>query len=68
MARALKKPGEIGEIASGAHADLIAISCKESKANPYDAILNHQGPVNEMWTSGQRIRICELKQGKTDIR
>jgi len=44
-ARALQLSGRIGELASGAVADLIAIPLKERAGDAYEIALHHQGPV-----------------------
>ncbi len=52
-ARALGMAGQIGEIAPGASADLIAIPAPAAKTNIYDAVLRHQGPVSASMINGQ---------------
>jgi aminodeoxyfutalosine deaminase len=54
-ARALGMQGQIGEIAPGAIADLIALPAPAARTNIYEAVLHHQGPVaasmiNGRWT------------------
>jgi aminodeoxyfutalosine deaminase len=51
-ARALGMAGQIGEIAPGAFADLIALPAPAARTNIYDAVLHHQGPVAACMING----------------
>jgi cytosine/adenosine deaminase-related metal-dependent hydrolase len=52
-ARALGLEGQVGEIASPALADLIALPFSGKLARVYDAILDHRGPVAASMIGGQ---------------
>ena len=51
-ARALHREGQIGELAVGACADLIAIPWKGRKANAHEVVLSHQGDVTVSMIAG----------------
>jgi cytosine/adenosine deaminase-related metal-dependent hydrolase len=44
-AEALGRRGQVGELAENALADLIAVPFAGSPARPFEAIIQHQGPV-----------------------
>lgn len=52
-ARALGMRGQLGELAKGAHADLIAIPFTGKKADIYDAVLHHRGHVAASMIGGR---------------
>lgn len=52
-ARALGMAGRIGEISSGAFADLIALPCREKLPDIYEAILHHRGDVAASLINGR---------------
>jgi aminodeoxyfutalosine deaminase len=52
-ARALGMQGQIGELAPGAFADLIALPAPPTRTRVYDTVLRHQGPVAASMIHGQ---------------
>jgi imidazolonepropionase-like amidohydrolase len=56
-ARAIGMPGELGEIAPGAHADLIALPYAGKIANAFDAIIEYSAPVSWVMVGGRLQRI-----------
>ena len=52
-ARALKRRGQLGKIAPGALADLIALPAAGSLGGVYEDIVNHDSPVSWMMIDGQ---------------
>lgn len=52
-ARALKRRGQLGKIAPGALADLIALPAPGSLGGVYEDIVNHDKPVSWMMIDGQ---------------
>jgi cytosine/adenosine deaminase-related metal-dependent hydrolase len=52
-ARALKRRGQLGKIAPGALADLIAVPAPGSLGGVYEDIVNHDEPVSWMMIDGQ---------------
>ncbi len=47
----------LGSLAEGFQADCIAIPCPESVTDPYEAILNHTGPVKHCWIAGREVQV-----------
>jgi aminodeoxyfutalosine deaminase len=56
-ARAIGLPGELGEIAPGAHADLIAIPYAGKIGDTFDALIEYSAPVSWMMVGGRAQRI-----------
>jgi cytosine/adenosine deaminase-related metal-dependent hydrolase len=52
-ARALRRRGQLGKIAPGAFADLIALPAAGSLAGVYEDIVNHDKPISWMMIDGQ---------------
>jgi cytosine/adenosine deaminase-related metal-dependent hydrolase len=52
-ARALRLEGKIGELAGGAYADVIALPLAGRLSKPYEAVLEHRGPVSASMIAGQ---------------
>lgn len=55
-ARALKREGLLGQIAPGAHADLIALPFASGLDAICDEIVNHRNPIEWMMIDGQKPR------------
>lgn len=53
-ARAIGMQGRLGEIATGAEADLIALPCPDSPDNVARTIIQHTGPVEWTMVGGKR--------------
>ena len=49
--------GELGEIAPGAHADLIALPYAGKIANAFDALIEYSAPVSWVMVGGRLQRI-----------
>ena len=56
-ARAIGMSGELGEIAPGAHADLIALPYAGKIANAFDALIEYSAPVSWVMVGGRLQRI-----------
>jgi 5-methylthioadenosine/S-adenosylhomocysteine deaminase len=54
-ARALGRTGELGELTSGAWADMIAILDAPATGNVFDAILANSSPVVRSWIAGEQV-------------
>ena len=54
-ARALGRPGELGELTPGALADLIVIPHRGSPAQAIEAAVNHQGEVSASMINGRWV-------------
>ena len=52
-AKALGLARQIGELSAGAHADVIAIPCREKLADVYEAVLHHRGNVTASLIGGK---------------
>ena len=52
-ARALRRRGQLGQIAPGAYADLIALPAPGSLGGVYEDIVNHNEPISWMMIDGQ---------------
>jgi cytosine/adenosine deaminase-related metal-dependent hydrolase len=51
-ARAIGRAGELGEIRTGAEADLVAVPCRGPVADPWETVLAHAGPVSASMVGG----------------
>ena len=56
-ARAIGMPGELGEIAPGAHADLIAIPYQGAIGDAFDAVIENTSPIDWMMVGGRLQRM-----------
>jgi aminodeoxyfutalosine deaminase len=56
-AKAIGMSGELGEIAPGAHADLIAIPYAGKIGDAFDALIEYSAPVSWMMVGGRPQRI-----------
>lgn len=54
-ARALGRPGELGEISPGAAADLIALPWRGTRQEVFEAILHNDKPVQASYIGGERV-------------
>jgi cytosine/adenosine deaminase-related metal-dependent hydrolase len=52
-ARALGMIGRVGELAPGAHADLIAVPCSGGHSKAYEEVIEHQGNVSASLIDGR---------------
>ena len=55
-ARGLGLQGKVGELTSGALADLIVVPLSNPRSNPYEAVLNHRGEVAGSMIDGAWVK------------
>jgi cytosine/adenosine deaminase-related metal-dependent hydrolase len=55
-AKALQKPNELGRIAPGSWADLIAVPLEENAADPYEAVVFAEKPICFVMIGGKVVR------------
>jgi len=55
-ARALGLKGKVGELTSGAFADLIVVPLPDPRANPYETVLNHRDEVAASMIDGAWVK------------
>jgi imidazolonepropionase-like amidohydrolase len=56
-ARAIGLPGELGEIAAGAYADLIAVPYSGGVDEVFDGLIDNKLPINWMMIGGRHQRM-----------
>jgi cytosine/adenosine deaminase-related metal-dependent hydrolase len=56
-AKAIGLPGELGEIAPGAHADLIAIPYSGATRDVFNALIQYSAPISWMMVGGRLQRM-----------